>query len=387
MVQVFLHDWDGNVLGEITGAKSRRLSVGLNRGASFVFDLPLLDHPLASELFENASASLSSHLETDYRIVSVYRLNPYTEDRELLFIGPVILSRDGTQDGEEPTASFTCASPYWRLNTRIANNSGNDGRVENGLSVVGPRAALAAQLINDSNDIDGNTWLRAPEEGISETDEVTITNWGGFRTISQCISDLSGEGSLNGFDWAIQPKLETDGTGLALGDFIAAPLIGSDLTSSVIFEYGIGRNNIRNAFRSRSLENLSNRISHVSSGNIPYVITESSTSSIVNAGLFESVADGDLIDSGLRQSWVQLNKVLRSKPRRLFEITPERSDLTSEAGSNPIPLIDYAQGDRVRARVFYGGRLAWDVAIRIYSIDINWSDTNEETADLGLYLE
>lgn len=386
MIQVFLHNWDGEVLGELTGIRNRRLSTGLNQSASFVFDMPLLDHPLATELFEAADAALNSNLDTDYRLVSVRRWNPWTEDYDLIFSGPIIMARDGAQGGEEATASFTCVSPFWRLATRIANNSGNDGKSENGLSVSGERGLLAAQLIEDSNSIDGNTWLRAPEAGISETDHIEITNWGGWRTITQCITDLSGEGSINGFDWAIVPKLETDGQGLVLGDFTCAPFIGQDLRSDVIFEYGIGRNNVQSAFRSRSLENFANRVAHVSSGNTPYVVSTQSSASILNHGLFEVVADGDLIDAGLREAWVKLNRSLRSKPKRLFEITPERSDLDYTAGLNPIPLIDYAQGDIVRARVFYGGRLSWDVAMRVYQIDIAWGDTGEETAELGLYL-
>lgn len=387
MLRCFLHDWEGRTLGELNGIRNRRLSVGLNRSPSFVFDLPLLDHPLADELFEAADALLSRSIETDYRIVSVYRQNPYTEESALVFAGPVILARDGAADGEEATATFTCAGPFWRLGTRIADNDSGDGRSEAGLSITGPRGQIAAQLIRDTNAIDGNSWLRAPDSGIGDTDEVEIANWGGFRTVAQAITDLSGENSMSGFDWAVVPRLDTDGEGLVLGEWTCAPLIGADLTSSTIFEYGIGRNNVTSAYRSRSLEALANVIDHVSSGNRPYVVTERDAASILRLGVFESVADGDLIDAGLRESWVKLNKTLRTKPRRLFEITPERSDLASTVGSVPIPLIDYAPGDRVRARIFYANRLRWDVAVRIYSIEISWSDNGEETADLGLYLE
>jgi hypothetical protein len=387
MVFFYLHDWEGTVLGELFAIRNRQLSVGLNRTASLSFDMPLQDQPLAEEMIEAADVSLTGNIRSDYRLVSVYRTNPYTEGRELLFIGPIIIARDGVQDGEEATASFTAVSPYWRLASRIANNTSDHGRRESGLSVSGERGQIAAQLIRDTNTIDGNTWLRSPDSGIGETDHIDITNWGGFRTVSTCINDLSGEGSVSGFDWAVVPKLDSDGEGLILGDFVCAPIIGQDLSSSVIFEYGIGRNNLRSAYRQRSLENYANVVNHVGSGLAPYVIQESKTSSILQAGVFESVADGDLIDLGLRQGWVELNKELRSRPRRLFEISPERTDLQETAGSIPIPLIDYAQGDRVRARIYYADRLRWDVALRIYQITINWSDQGEETADLGLYLE
>lgn len=386
-VRLFLHDWTGATLGEINGATNRRLSVGLNRSPAFSFDLPLQDNPLADELFEAADALLSRRLPTDFRIVSVYRDNPYTAGQELLFSGPIIMARDGTSESQEATASFTCAGPFWRMSMRIADNEGGDGRTESGLSISGQRGQIAAQLIRDTNDLVGNSWLRAPDEAIEETDEIEINNWGGFRTVAQSIADLSGEGSMNGFDWAITPKLETDSAGLILGEWTCAPLIGADLTNEVIFEYGIGRHNVTSAYRSRSLENLANVINHVSSGNSPYVVKTNSPASIAANGVFEVVADGDLIDAGLRESWVNLNKALRSKPRRLFELSPERSDLPSTAGLVPIPLIDYAQGDRVRARIYYADKLRWDVAVRIYSIDISWSETGEETADLGLYME
>lgn len=387
MVSFYLHDWEGNVLGELVGMRNRRLSVGLNRTATLSFDMPLQDNPLTEELFESADAALSTLLPSDYRLVSVYRYNPYTEDKDLLFIGPVIIARDGAEGGEEATASFTAVSAFWRMTTRIADNANSHGRRESGLSVTGERGQIAAQLIRDTNTIDGNSWLRAPDGGIDETDEVEINDWGGFRTIAQCISDLSGESSVSGFDWAVIPKLDSDGDGLILGEFTVSPIIGQDLTSSIIFEYGIGRNNVRSAFRQRSLEGFANIINHVGSGLSPYVIQKTRPASILQSGAFEAVADGDLIDYGLRESWVELNKELRSRPRRLFEITPERSDLLQTTGSNPIPLIDYAEGDRVRARIYYADRLRWDVALRIYSISINWSDQGEEKADLGLYLE
>lgn len=387
MLSLYLHDWQGNVLGELVGMRNRRLSVGLNRTATLSFDMPLLDNPLTDELFEAANASLTSFLESDYRLVSVYRYNPYTENKDLLFIGPILIARDGADSGEEATASFTAVSPYWRMGTRIADNSAEDGRRESGLSINGQRGLIAAQLIRDTNTLEGNSWLRAPDGAIATTDEIEITNWGGFRTVAQCITDLSGEGSVSGFDWTVVPQLDSDGQGLILGEFTVAPLLGQDLTDSIIFEYGIGRNNVRSAFRSRSLENYANIINHVSSGITPYVIQRTKPLSISQTGSFEVIADGDLIDYGLRESWVELNKELRSRPRRLFEITPERSDISETTGSNPIPLIDYAEGDRVRARIYYADRLRWDVALRIYSIQINWSDQGEETADLGLYLE
>jgi hypothetical protein len=387
MLSIFLHDWEGNVLGELQGLRSRRLSVGLNRTASLSFDMPLLDNPLTEDLFTAANASLSAYQPSDFRLVSVYRLNPYTDTRELLFIGPIIIARDGADGGEEATASFTAVSAYWRMGTRIADNANDHGRREQGLSVSGQRGQIAAQLIRDTNTGDGNSWLRAPDTAIATTDEVEINNWGGFRTVAQCISDLSGEGSVSGFDWVVAPKLDSDSQGLILGEWTCAPLIGQDLTSSIIFEYGIGRNNLRSAFRSRSLENYANIIDHVSSGLTPYVIQATRPISIIQSGAFEAVADGDLIDYSLRESWVELNRDLRGRPRRLFEVSPERSDLEETAGSIPIPLIDYAEGDRVRARIYYADRLRWDVALRIYQIQINWSDQGEETADLGLYLE
>lgn len=387
MIRAFLHDWTGQTLGEISGAKNRRLSVGLNRTPAYSFDLPFIGQPLINELLEAGDALLTRRIPSDYRIVSLYRTNPYNESLELIFSGPIIVARDGVTDGEEPTASFTCAGAFWRMGTRIADNGDGDGRSEAGLSISGQRGQIAGQLIRDTNSLLGNTWLRAPEESIGQTDEIEIKNWGGWRTISQCISDLSGEGSLGGFDWAVLPKLEQDDAGLVLGEWICEPMIGADLTNSVIFEYGIGRNNVSAAFRSRSLESFANVITHVASGASPYVVQATSSSSIAGNGAFEVVADGDLIDAGLRESWVNLNRSLRSKPRRLFEISPERSDLASTAGSVPIPLIDYGQGDQVRARIYYGDRLRWDVALRIYSIEIFWSDNGEEKADLGLYLE
>ena len=384
MLTVFLHDWEGNTLGELSNIQNRRLTVGLNQSSSFSFDMPLLDNPIAAELFENASADLSQDQERDYRIVSVWRKNGTSNS--IIFSGPIIMARDGVQDGDIPTANFTCSGPFWRLGSRIANDLlTGAGRTASGLTAYGERGQIAAGLIDYTNEYEGNTWIRPTT--IDETDVISITNWGGFKTISQAIIDLSGEGSLNGFDWKIAPTIDEDSYGLILGRLSIRPIIGADKTSTVVFEYGTGQHNVESAYRSRSLETFANKAIHLSSGNTPYLVDAEDTTSITNRGLFEAIADGDLIDEELRQSWVDLNVALRSRPRRLYEITPSRSDATGQLGSSYRPLIDYDIGDVVRARIAYSNDFIWDMSIRIYSIDIAWSDAGEEKASLGLYLD
>lgn len=392
MIRLYLHDWDGTAIGEIIGARNRQLDFGLNKNPSFTFELPF-SAPIVEALIEGAEVSLTAPVETDYRLVSVYRWNPYTDDLVLLFIGPVLMARDGGDDGEA-TASFTCVGPYWRLTKRFIDDVGTgSGRGEPGISITGQRGSIAAQIIEASNDNVGNTWIRAAEEDQESTDIITINEWGGYQRISDGIEQLSGSSSVSGFDWEVEPQLDSDSKGLILGAFKSAPLIGSDKANNgeVVFEYGLGRNNTTSVYRNRSLEYFANKVTHALAGNSPYTVDAVEPLSIFYAGTFEEVVDGDIFDTGLRQEWVDLNKVVRSRPRRLYEIQPERSDLEATLHRVPIPMIDYKPGDLVRAKAAYGvgstNRLRFDIAVRVYGIRISYSDSGEEVANLSLVLE
>lgn len=392
MIRLYLHDWDGEAIGEIIGARNRQLDFGLNKSPSFTFELPF-SAPIIEALIEGAEVSITAPVESDYRLVSVYRYNPYTNAQVLLFIGPVLMARDGGGE-DEATASFTCVGPYWRLTKRFIDNVGTgSGRGEPGISISGERGSIAAQIIEASNDNVGNTWIRAASGDQESTDIITINEWGGYQRISDGIEQLSGASSVSGFDWEIEPDLDTDSKGLVLGRFKSAPLIGSDKANNgqVLFEYGLGRNNCTQVYRNRTLEYFANSVTHTLAGNSPYTVTALEPLSTFYAGTFEEVVDGDLFDTGLRQEWVDLNKVIRSRPRRLYEITPERSDLEATLNRVPIPMLDYKPGDLVRSRAVYGAagnkRLRWDIAVRVYGIRINYSDAGEEVANLSLVLE
>lgn len=386
MIRMYLHRWDGSTIGELLTSSNRRLSLGLNRISTLSFDVALDASQLSEELVETALDRPSTYIDTDYRFVSVYRSNPYTENDDLIFIGPIIAVQDGASESEMASASITCVDPWWLMDKRIANNSLNAGRQETGLSFTDQqRGAIAKTLIDNSNAIDGNSFIRASSGDQAATDVVTINNWGGYISIAKAIDDLSGGASVDGFDWEISPDLDNDSNGLILGRFKSAPLLGADKTDECIFEYGVGRNNVRSAMRTKSLEFWGNRFTHLSPDNSTYAVSQNNfESNLKFGGWFDEIVEGDLIDLNLRQEWVRLNSQVRSVPRRLYEIKPERTDTVEAPGRIPIPLIDYKCGDLVSARAFWADRLRFDVAIRVYGIDLDWADDGEEVSTLTL---
>lgn len=388
MWRFFLHNWDGFFLGELSRMSNRKLSFGLSRNPSLVFDLPVDGNPLIGELLEAADAVASGDIETDYRLISAYRKDPYTGEWDLKMIGPVQRVTD-KYTATEAVATFAVVGPFWRLDRRIADDDTGKGRTPEGLSIDGDRAQAAAEMIRWTNAEEGNTGIRALAADQDECGEIEINNWGGFRTIAQNIGDLSGGTSLNGFDWELDfsNALTSDSEGLILANWKSAPLLGEDKTGAVVFELGGNLANTEEMERTRSLEDFANKVSHVLAGASPYAEARQDNPSIISHGLWEAVADGDLLDENLRGEWVELNKVLRRRPRRLYTFTPKRSDLSSTLHRIPVPLVDYGCGDRVRARNLYGGTLRWDVAVRIYGIEIDISDNGAETVTLGLYLE
>jgi len=359
----------GTVLGELEDVRDLRLNYGLSKNPTLGFSTGY-EHWLTDELVGLPGID-------PYRGILAYR------GSSLQFAGPVLASDENASTNGNETASISAVGAGWRLSKRIADKAGNAGRSEAGISFsLTDRGQIAKGLIDYTNSNDGNSWIRAATGDQAASSSIEISKEETLVSVSQFIDKLSN--SLDGFDWVITPDFTTDGTGLVLGRFKSAPTYGSDKSSSVVFEYGIGRYNVESASRKRTIEGLINKASYPASGQNPFTVSATASESIGAIGVFEEPITGDLIDQTLRQKLVDLHIAIRKQPRVLYEFVPFRSDA---GGPVPQPFVDYDLGDRVSTRAFWGGKTRLEAVMRIYGMEIEIGNDQSEKVKLDLYQE
>lgn len=358
----------GTVLGELEDVRDLRMSFGLSKNPTLGFSTGY-KHWLTDELVGLPGTD-------PYRGILAYR------GSSLQFAGPILGSDESANPNGDEVASISAVGAGWRLSKRIADKAGNSGRSEAGLTFgLTDRGQIAKSLIDFTNTSDGNSWIRAATGDQATSSSIEITKEETLVSVAQFIDKLGN--SLDGFDWVITPDFTTDATGLVLGRFKSAPAYGSDLSGSVVFEYGIGRYNVESASRKRTIEGLINKASYPASGQNPFLVSASAAESIGPLGVFEEAITGDLIDPTLRQKLVDLHIAIRKQARVLYEFVPFRSDA---GGPVPQPFVDYNLGDRVSTRAYWGGKTRLEASMRIYGLEVELNNQAEKVK-LDLYQE
>lgn len=121
MWRVYLHDWAGAALGELTDVRDLKLNVGLNKTSNLTFQTAL-QSPTSKQLADR-----------DYSIITAYRWNPYTNQWSLQFSGPIISTEENGDEGVT-TIGVTAVGAFWRLSKRVADNADGEGRTQAGLA-------------------------------------------------------------------------------------------------------------------------------------------------------------------------------------------------------------------------------------------------------------
>lgn len=244
---------------------------------------------------------------------------------------------------------------------------------------------IAAELIDDSNTVDGNSWIRsAASQGTSSSLYIDKGTWGGYKRLSDAIEELGAA-----YEWKVSPQLTTDGQGLALGEFYADATLGDNKSDLITFEFNTGKHNATDYTIKRSLEGLLNQASYPAADTNPYAITATDSTAVSLVGLFEEVISGSLLSQDLRRNVAELYLNVRAEPRVLIEITPDRSDQSGPTNTRvPIPLLEYQPGDIVGLLVEENGtdRIP-PAAARVYDITIEIDENGKEVATLNLYAE
>lgn len=366
-----LRAWDASLtrLGEITNARQRQITWGLNRVGSLSFALDY-DNPLTDTILGDDGLVVVAYKKT--------RAGSYIP----VFAGPVEATDESAGTDEVPTVAVACAGAAIRLSRLVADDGSGLGYTVNGLKPEGvEKAAYMRQLISWANQRGANSWLRV-DGSVTNASGVIIDSQegvGGYQTIAGLLEQFTSGGDV---EWLATPTVSSDSQGAVLGMFQAAGLLGQDKTGSIRLDYGIGAGNVA-SMSIKSENQMANTVYHARSGSDPYAVSASDIRHRLRYGILEEIADAELEDRGLRQQWVDAVGAVRSRPRRFFDLAlmPEIEQ------SVPRCFEDYQPGDRVSFRAEWQGGSAGrsiNTALRIYDITSSIDEAGTEQVQLGL---
>ena len=363
-----LTDLSGSVLGEITSADQRKVSLPHMRVPTASFVMPLW-HPLADTVLGQEC------------LLKCYRADQKTLQKNLAFIGPVI-SVEEVGDNTTQTISVNAAGPFWRLTKRIIPGSLSKSGFAYGTEAAQVDLGQIAHMI--LTDINGPNFT-----GVSVGSRENTIN--GFYTCppmknaAEAMAELAA--GVGSYEFNIRPTEPTNVAGSGgwpqIGVMDIYAMVGT-VRPDAIFEYGTTRANVAGYNRPITHEGMVNK-AYISVNGWPDGTTQDIRSrqddtSITNRGLYEEVVnDAGVTDDGLRDSIAQYHVDIRKDPRQLITFKPATN-------ARPAPFVDYNVGDQVRARAFIRGSQRFDSMFRIWGISFDIDKNGNESIELELVM-
>ena len=128
--KIYLHDWAGATIGEVTDARNLKINAGLNKNSSMTFETTLLS-PMGQQLADR-----------DFSLISVWRDDILTGPLGHPMFSGMVFTTEETGEDDIPTIAVSAVGPYWQMSRRVANNSTNKGRSQEGVSATDERLYL-----------------------------------------------------------------------------------------------------------------------------------------------------------------------------------------------------------------------------------------------------
>lgn len=357
--------------GEVLNAKSRHLTISLNKLDQLSFDISL-NNPLADRL-----ASTEAFIKG-------------WRNGALVFYGPVITAEeDGDANGAH--IAVTCQGGGWlALNKRFANapirayptDTATPIVPNSGLRTALDRAVIVKNEIATSNTDYGETGVSTTLMPISAAETVTYTI-DHFTPMADLLRTM--QSSDNGFDWRMVPVDNwNDVTGTVTSQkhtaFWAAPVLGQEQPEA-IWEYGVGT--------MANLQSYKNMVSRETQMNWAIARpTEMTAPAFWDAGTQGTQKWGAMVEmtSGselpTEEQWFPLqyeNIITRRSPRR---ITTWQPHMDPSGVRMPDYGIDYEVGDIVHGRGIANGQVRFDGLFRCWGVDFEIMDNGFEKANL-----
>lgn len=374
MWSLYLHENNSTIdrIGKIVNVHNFTMTDSVSGHSTMSFDTDF-SNPLAEYLIED---------EQEDRLIFAYKDNPYTGQKELGIVAEIRAVQEKAEFGSA-TLGVTAVSVSFRLSNVIANNSANDGLKESGLSFPDtPKAILASRIVQNAN-AGHNTWIRSYESDQGDSDSVAINAWGGFKSVTGAIEELSAGNTL---EWMVYPVDKGyDANGVILGKFVSGRTVGAPRASgenAVMFDYNCGQHNVTSAERVREINRI-NRVYQVRSGTFPYYVYAQDSNNIADHGLREALVPVEITEPTLRQQWADINVAVLKNATRQYSLTVQQN------GTPGIPeyLVHYRAGDVVNVRARWphaDSPMRIDGPVRIWSVTVSVDDNGNETCNLQL---
>jgi hypothetical protein len=360
--QFILTDLSGNILGEITNANTRVVTLPLNQLPTCTFKIPVL-HPLSPYLSDPTWDGL----------VKAYRTSQ-AGVRSLAFIGPVVTTQEVGDNTGPPMIAVSASSAMWRLSFRLLGTTATGWTMGNATTTY-DLTAIVTQMLSDSNTA-GYTGI---ERGTTATTSNGAAGTYWMKPTLDAIAEMSV--GLNAFDFEVAP-VEPTNVGKAwpqIGTLNTPALIGST-KSNAIFEFGTGKANVISYGRQLDRSNFLNTgyINQPAVSDHSGILSDTDAVSVAQRGVFQGlVDDGGTQWDVLRQQIVNMNVNIRTQARQVISFAPHQNAI-------PEPLVDYIVGDTVRCRIFVQNIQRLDADMRIWGITFNIDDLGNESPVLAL---
>lgn len=353
-------DLSGTVLGEITNAQDRSVTLAHMKLPACSFKVPLR-HYLASALSQQDC------------LVKAYRNNT------LIFNGPIVSTEEVGETNTQSVA-VTCAGPFWRLTKRIIPGSDTKGGVSYGTRDLGQ---MAFDILNATNALNSNAYTGISTGSLTASISGQVDRWW-LKNAAEAITELSA--GFGSFEYVIAP-VEPNNLGFSwpqIGRLDIAPIVGQNRPDA-IFEYGTTKANVASYSRVTDRDGLLTRaiisVNGWPDGTTKDLIAVGDNTAQATHGLFEEVVnDAGIEDDTLRTTLAQYHVDVRKDPRQIVTFKPALN-------AKPQPFTDYMVGDFVRARAVVNGATRFDSTLRVWglalSVDAQGNDATELTLVSG----
>lgn len=292
---------------------------------------------------------------------------------DLLFHG-LQTSWERVVDGQgNRSVAVTAQDPSFKFPRMVVNRA----------PTVQTLTADRGQIVKDLIDVENgycltcNTYLQTGVQPYLAGSSVTY-GIGAYTKFDQVVDELST--GINGFEWRVMPIEYTAGK---IGDWYAEPINGRHLEGDVIFESGMGKNNVAEIRETGDLSGVANVAYHIvdagpGAPGTPVVQGTNAIAAVERGAYYDVISAPGLESTTLRQELADEHATVRGGYRRLVKMTPVRR-LDSRGYRVPQFWRDFDVGDFIQVRATDETGNWLDASMRIWQVqvepDINGIDT------------
>lgn len=348
---------EAGILGALSGASSRQLTLALNKPGSATWRLSMLDQ--MAHLIQPITTSLLA-----------YKRDVDNSVWKLVWSGPV-----WTIQEDLPDAHMSVTATGW---LELLNH-----RLLRGQIIYGPELSLTGgqivqNLLSYTNAIKPTRILPGANTDVIMRSR-SYDRWQNIGSAIQELSDVEA-----GFDYRVNPstrKLDIYGSVHSDGSANLDSPLQLDRPDAV-FGYGWGPDNVAQFTRILDSSTLMNRLDVSGKfATFAYPEPDDVDDTSDTYGLFEEqVALQDVVNDDILQAYAVSEVEFRNQPRVTYQVTPFPAN--ERGGRVPRPCIDYDVGHRVYLRARHGKRVrvgeTEPFPVRVFGMTIGIDEEDNE---------